>query len=813
MNKYLTFALLAMAVGSASAAPLSPAEALARASKDSRLKSSAKVYDSTPVYTLRTVATAPAAYVFTTVKNSGFMIVSADDVAVPVLGYSHDGTFDPDNIPAQLKWWLDEYARVISWASEQGLPRSNAYYVNPEWNAVAPLCSTQWNQTTPYNSECPMDKRTSQRSVTGCVATSMAQAMKYFNYPEHGQGSVSYTASNVAGTLSMNFADVNLDWNNMLDVYTSGKYTDAQAKAVGTLMKACGYSVNMSYGSDASGAQGMDIAKALRTYFNYDGNCRVEYRMMYSMSDWQSMIYENIKNVGPVIINGRDPGDMGHSFVCDGYDGNGYFHLNWGWGGMSDGYFALDALNPDEMGTGGYGSGFNYSQNAVIGILPPTGKPVETPAPNLFQTGNLAASVSGSQLSLGTSDYYWNNYQGWINLSEDKVSGQFGVRIEPVSGAGETSVVNATIGSMSAFSLNPGTMYNSSTKIRATLPSVADGKYKATLMVKPEGYDWQEIDVPWGYNNYVYVEKSGSSWSVSYPDWNRITISSASIESELYNGFNILVRVKFVNTSDLELTQGLTPCLMSGDTFKFLGPNVLITLQPNETVEKDMVFVFSPQSGTNFVSPTDYTLRFINRETNHSYGDFGTYTMTTGPKSTILTSNTLAIADASQETFDFDQTKISAYIVTDPSDFTVDFSYGVRVGYFDKIMNLNLYKVNPENNRDLLPVDGMSNPVFTEMPFLNKGETSENQVKISFPNAEENAMYAIEAEYGSSRSWKTLGMPIYFTKSGTGVDGIVDDFNSDSVEYFNLQGIKVANPAPGQILIRRAGSKNEKVIY
>lgn len=813
MNKYLTFALLAMTVGTAAAAPLSPAEAWARVSNDSRMKSAAKVYDTTPVYTLRTSVTAPAAYVFSAVKENGFMIVSADDVAIPVLGYSDNGTFDPDNIPAQMKWWLDEYARMISWAAEKGLSAFKAPSVNQGWTAVAPLCSTKWDQSSPYNSECPMDRTTSQRSVTGCVATSMAQAMKYFNYPEHGQGSISYSASNVVGTLSMNFAEVNFDWSNMLDVYTNGKYNDAQAKAVGTLMKACGYSVTMNYGSDASGAQGADIAHALRTYFNYAGSCRTEYRVMYSMSDWQSMIYNNIKNVGPVIINGREPGDAGHSFICDGYDGNGYFHLNWGWGGMSDGYFALDALNPDAMGIGGYGSGFNYSQNAVLGIQPPTGTPVETPVPNLFQTGNLSASVSGSRLSLGTSDYYWNNYEGWINLSDETVSGKFGVRLQPVSAEGETIVIDATYGTASDFSLNPGSMYNSKTKIRATLPSVDDGKYRVTLMVKPDGKDWQEIEVPWGYNNYVYLEKSGSSWSVAYPDWNRITISSASIESELYNGFNILLKVKFVNSSDLELTQGLTPCLMSGDTFKFLGPNILITLQPNETVEEDMVFVFSPMPGTNFQSPTDYTLRFINRETNHSYGDFGTYTMTAGPKTTVVNLKELAVADASEATFEYGGSMVNAYIVSDPTDFTIDFSYGVRVGYFDKIMNLNLYQASPDNVRELLPVEGIANPIFTELPFLNRGETSDNQVKVSIPNADESAMYVIKAEYGSSRNWKTLGMPIYLTKSTAGVNGIIDEADSDSAEYFNLQGMKVSNPVSGQILIRRTGSKTEKVIY
>lgn len=808
MKKFYTFALLAMAVGSAAAAPLSPAEAWTRANNDSRMKAHAKVYDTTPVYTLKTAKAAPAAYVFSADKNGGFMIVSADDVAIPVLGYSDKGDFDINNIPTQMKWWLDEYARQIEWASEKGLTYTKAP-VNPEWTAVAPLCTTKWDQSAPYNSECPIDKRNSSQCVTGCVATSMAQAIKYFNYPVHGQGSISYYAQN-AGNLSLNFADVSFDWDNMLDVYTYGKYNDTEAKAVGTLMKACGYAVEMNYGSDASGASGSDIAKALRTYFNYDGNCRTEYRMMYSMSTWQSMIYDNVKNIGPVIINGRDPGDMGHSFILDGYDGHGYFHLNWGWGGMSDGYFALDALNPDAMGIGGYGSGFNYGQNAILGIQPPTGQPVTPTIPNLVQSGNLAAKVSGNRISLDTSDYYINNTQGWFNQTDSYVVGKFGVRLQPISGDGESTIVDATRGSSSVINLAPSSGYGSIVKISATLPSVADGKYKATLMVKPEGYDWQEILVPWGFNNYVYLDKSGSSWNVSYPDWGHISIESASIASELYNGFNILVKAKFVNSSNLEITQGLTACLMSGSTFKFLGPNILITLQPNETIEKDMVIVFNPMSGTNFVSPTDYTLRFIDRETNASYGDFGTYTMTTGPKSTSLTRKKLEIANASAEMIDYAQTQVYAYKVNDTSDITVDFSYSVRAGYFDKIVRMNLYKVSPESLAQLTLVDGI-NPIYSEMPFLGVGEVSENEVKISLPNAEDGDLYAIRAEYGGAYSWKNLGSNVYFIKSTAGVKDILVD--SESVEYFNLQGIKVANPVPGQILIRRIGSKTEKVIF
>ncbi|MDE6006438.1 MAG: C10 family peptidase [Muribaculaceae bacterium] len=812
MNKFLSLALALLAASSVAAAPLTPAEALSRASKDSRQKIGAKTFVEVPAYVVKSESKDPAAYIFNASGREGFMVVPADDVAYPVLGYSDSGEFDPNNIPDQMQWWLSEYARMIEWAAQNNFAPAKSPVTNESWQKINPLCATKWDQGAPYNNECPIDRRTSRRCVTGCVATSMSQVVKYFNYPTTGQGSISYYPTNVGKTITMDFSQTTFDWDNMLNIYEKGGYTDNQALAVATLMKACGYAVEMNYGSDASGAQGRDIAKALKTYFNYDGNCRAENRFMYSMSDWSSMVYNNLANIGPVIINGSDPGDAGHSFIVDGYDGNGYFHLNWGWGGMSDGYFTLDALNPDSMGIGGYGSGFNYTQNGIFGIQPPTGQPATPAIPNLVQSGNLQAAISGSRLSLTAADYNFYGYQGWFNYTENSILGKFGVKFEPVTGQGETTIIDATYGTATSVNVYPNGICSSSKKIISTLPSVANGKYKVTLMFRADGYEWQDILVPWGYNNYVYLDKSGSDWTISYPDWNRITIESASIDSDLYNGFNVLVKTKFVNNSDLELTQGVTPCLMSGSEFRFLGPNLLITLQPHETVVKDLIFVFSQMSGTSFVSPAEYTLRFINRDNSTNYGEFGTYTMYEGPKNTILNLNELSIEGASKESVEYANASRTAYIVTDPSDFTIDFNFSVRVGYFDKIMKISFYEVDPEKIANLIPVADHET-LYSDFPFLNKDEVSENQVHVSFPEANRDRLYAIRAEYGGGGSWKNLGAAIYIKPYTSGVSEIISDSLSDTPVYFNMQGLRVDKPVKGQIVIRQIGDKTEKMVY
>ncbi|MDE5868749.1 MAG: C10 family peptidase, partial [Muribaculaceae bacterium] len=397
-------------VVSADAAPLSPQQALDRVNSSKVKKIAGKIAkDARPVYTSKTASGTAGAYLFSS-KDYGFVILSADDIAYPVLGYG-DGYFSNEKeISPELKWWLEEYSRQIEWSVNKGetsVPTRSAG--DASWTAVQPLLKTLWNQDAPYNNMCPgatteNPPAGSPRAVTGCVATSMAQAMKYFNYPEKGTGGVIYTPSKLGYKLMMRFADQAFDWDNMLNSYNYGSYTDVQADAVAYLMKACGYSVNMNYGLDVSGATGSAIATSMRQYFKYDINTTDRRRLVYTSDEWAAMVYDNLKNIGPVIINGQSPLEGGHSFVCDGYDGKGYFHFNWGWGGIANGYYSLDALNPDAQGIGGAVGGFNFYQNAIFGIQPPKGEQIPNPA-LMIQYGSLMATLSGKTLSLTTSAY------------------------------------------------------------------------------------------------------------------------------------------------------------------------------------------------------------------------------------------------------------------------------------------------------------------------------------------------------------------------------------------------------------------------
>lgn len=387
-----------LTVANAQAAHVTPEEALARAAKDMPAKTPAKLRMATPhlAHTALSPDGSPAVYVFNAAGRTGYMLLPADDTARPVLGYCDEGSFDADAMPPAMKWWLDEYSAQIEYASSrlQNYPSSQLPNYTPAREAIEPMITAMWDQIEPYNNMAPLYG--SERTYTGCVATTMAMVMDYWNYPEKGQGKVSYTASTIGKRIELDFSKRKFDWDNMLRSYDiDGEYSAEQTDAVAYLMKACGYAVKMDYSTSASATLAMYIGQAMAKYFNYDPNYRYELRLHHSSSEWEQIIYDNLKNAGPVLYGGGSYLGGGHSFVCDGYDGNGFFHFNWGWSGISNGYFSLDALQPDALGSGGgAGGGYSFTQDAVLGIQPPTGAPAEPRVETFVQMGSLSGSVS-----------------------------------------------------------------------------------------------------------------------------------------------------------------------------------------------------------------------------------------------------------------------------------------------------------------------------------------------------------------------------------------------------------------------------------
>jgi len=321
-------------------------------------------------------------YVFNVNANDGYVIISSDDRTTPVLGFSDTGSFDPDRMPENMKAWLQGYADEIAWLQQHGSTASGPRKARSKVGThstdyIAPLLRTTWDQGFPYNALCPeyMDQQShTLNCATGCVATAMAQVMKYYEWPtDPTQPIPGYTSRSKELEIDLpELPATTFDWANMNNNYSSG-YSDPQIFAVATLMKYCGWAVKMNYGA-SSGAISPNVVTALKNYFDYNSSVTLVERIAYTSANWADLIYHELANARPVLYGGASNGG-GHEFVCDGYeyyDDTDYFHINWGWGGMSDGIFVLSALDPYQQGIGAGSGGYRYDQDAIIGIQKPT---------------------------------------------------------------------------------------------------------------------------------------------------------------------------------------------------------------------------------------------------------------------------------------------------------------------------------------------------------------------------------------------------------------------------------------------------------
>ena len=372
------FAWLVITVGALEAQTLSRDAARLRAAafvagRHATARGTEPTPDATPEPTLADAASpCNGVFAFNVGLDEGFVLVGGDEGCPGVLGYAESGAFEAEALPDNARAWIEGLAAAA--AGGDGLDglvgQDGQDGLDGRFWAVRPLLRTQWAQRWPYNRYCPSN------AATGCVATAMAQVMKYYEWP---QGE---TAAIPAYGSYTELPPTTFDWDGMADGY-GGDETTQQRMAVALLMEYCGRGVQMKYGS-TSFAYAQLIADALHRFFGYDGGARLVYRSDNTLEAWLTLVCEELEAGRPVIYAGRRS-SVGHQFVCDGYDGEGFFHINWGWGGLSDGWFRLTVLNPTKPGTGG-GSGYDgytMDQTAVVGVQPERGGTAPDPTPLL----------------------------------------------------------------------------------------------------------------------------------------------------------------------------------------------------------------------------------------------------------------------------------------------------------------------------------------------------------------------------------------------------------------------------------------------
>lgn len=357
----------------------------------------------TPKQLVGTPTDQAALYVFNIGERDGFVIVSGDDRTRPILGYADSGTFETDNIPAALREMMAIYARQIETLNATA-PASSAGRTTRKPAApsaarvpggladVAPLLTTAWDQGAPYNDYCPLQDDV--QTLTGCVATAMAQIANYHKHPKSRVTSLASYYSTTYGVNVPAWGATTFDWANMRDSY-NGSYTETQKVAVATLMRYCGQAAQMDYGFTRSGTYNGNAFYAFTEKLGYSSSATFKSAASYSADGWETLIYNEVREGRPVYysaLNGDEGGARcgGHAFVIDGYkaDGN-YFHVNWGWGGACNGYFNLFALDTDAPESAPTATGWHYQMLAIVGLTP------ETSTQNTYQL-TLSTPVNGS---------------------------------------------------------------------------------------------------------------------------------------------------------------------------------------------------------------------------------------------------------------------------------------------------------------------------------------------------------------------------------------------------------------------------------
>lgn len=738
------------------ASPLTAGESLSRAAAPNvRMAAPSRFTTADLVYTAKDANNEAALYVFAR-QGEGFLITSADDVASPVLAYSSTGTFANAQMPDNLRWWLGEYAREIAYAKANNI-RPLKELTRPQRAPIAPLVSTRWNQGAPYNDSCPL--MSGQRTYTGCVATAMAQVVKHHNWPERGIGSNTYTWN--GQPLSMDFSKQVYDWAHMTDTYGDNS-TSQEKAAVAQLMLACGISVNMGYGLSGSGAMSSVVPGALIDNFGY-GKCTTQIsRDECPLLQWEEYIYRSLAANAPCYYSGQNL-SVGHAFVCDGYSSDGYFHFNWGWGGVSDGYFRLTALDPSSQGIGGSNNGYNIYQSVILNALPSnvcnTGLAIFENTVKVtpdYDTVNNTLSLSGNFRNLGAA----------------AVEVEMGLRVRNMETGAET-----IYGTGKLQRVNPRKVIGN---ITVTVPALANGYYEITPMVNSSctlsEKVWDEVLMPLGEPTIAYMERSADGIQFAFPEYGLLEAQNLTLQTPLYNQNNYKVTMKVKNPLTTEVYEYFVVGLLQGNSLVEYSSPYAIDLMGGESEDVTYISSFDAPAGS-------YDLAVIQLLGNNAYliSDRVPVTLSAAPSPVRFNVSNLAVTDAEN---------------VDASNIAFNFDLNVTRGYFCYPMTAY---IAPENGGAIISGETY------ETLFIDGQNTKHLSYTISSDALEVNKRYMLaifcQSKQLAYTTFKvtTLDVNSIDTDSQWQFDGtkLTAPSTLESAALYTLQGMK----APVEIVL------------
>lgn len=500
-------------------------------------------------------------YVFPNANSKGFTIVSGDDRLPEIVGYSSQGSYDENNLPEGFVSFMKAYqnlynkvnlgdaealknlAEIKAWRNKKNASAETS-------SAVAPLLGNiEWDQTSPYNNMCPRYDSV-HVAATGCVATAMAQVMAYYKYPKQLKADIPGYVNRWNG-IPMEIPTITreegiYDWDNMLPKYNKeANATQQQKDAVAKLMYHCGAAVRMSYGPESGAAVS---SSKLAKYFGYDADLMMDLsRSSFTLDKWMQIIDTELAAGRPVLYGGQ-ASDGGHQFICDGKDGEGLYHINWGWSGSQNGYFDLSLLNPEKGGTGSGNSteGYNRLCSMTIGIAPDNGvvdAPLATvPDIKAMNYGFLDTTTKDHRLNPDEAFDFWLDYglgnqtyqafSGYVALgilqkdgSYRIVSQKAHINVDPIPGEGMISVVDVNFRVNEAFEVGTVTL---------------------CPLYSKDGENWTLCDIPSSFPS-VMLKITKTKMDVTSPLTAQVT-GPEKLETGAYGTFQVTLS----NLSDLE---------------------------------------------------------------------------------------------------------------------------------------------------------------------------------------------------------------------------------------------------------------------
>ena len=622
-------------------------------------------------------------YVFNASRSQGgYVIVAGDDRAPAVLGYSVSGTFDADNVPEAMQDLLDSYSAQIIALSQGG----QSLNLNPSGNAIHPLVPANWSQKAPYNTMLPMLSN-GRQAVAGCVATAMAQLLYRWKYPTQVTTTLPAYTSQSLHIYMPALEPVDFNWEAMHDTYLTNDTESEGAQAAARLTLYCAQSVEMDFQNNGSGANSNRIPRVLSTYFGFKGSAHCEYRENFTTQGWADFIYSELAEGRPVIYSGSKA-SSGHAFICDGYDGEGMFHINWGWDGLSNGYYLLNVLNPDAQGTGAASEayGYIYSQYVVCGIEPGEGGSVFA-----LTAGNVALNNAVTVRVSSNANFKATVSGRFYNYTNQTMAVSYGW------GLYEGDELVSVLYQSSTSSLPSGYFYSTMNETLNFGKGITSGNYRIVPIYSEYGAgNWRPC--LGGDVNYIEVTIDGDDCTIigyGSAGMRDYTLNSITHDGSMHHGRPVDLTLNITNNG---YSQGDLLYMFVNGSFNSTG---FVGLEHGET--GDVPFRFLP------TTPGDYTCMFsFNQDGSNPLG-YTTLTITEMPAANLsITAEVLDITDYQNYIVTSDKYSVKLTVTND----------GPEV-YHDDI-TVKLYK-----NMD--GTYGSNSQVKNQLVYLNPGETVELQ--------------------------------------------------------------------------------------